>query len=69
MANKEIALEKIYTLTEAAEYLRVSERTVLRWIKETGDKQIPAVKIGGRWNFKESDIVAFVNRRSNTGNK
>jgi PTS system nitrogen regulatory IIA component len=43
----------ILTLKELAEYLRVTERTILRMLK---DGKITGSKIGGQWRFNGSQI-------------
>ena len=51
---------RLYTIAELAEALRVTTRTVRRWI-EGGD--IAAYKFGRQWRFTQEDIDAFVQRR------
>lgn len=41
-------------------YLRVTPRTIYRLI-QTGD--LPAVRIGGQWRFRRSDLDAWLNRQ------
>lgn len=43
----------ILTLPEAADFLRVSERTIYR-LSQAG--KLPAIKIGGQWRFRKEDI-------------
>jgi excisionase family DNA binding protein len=45
--------EKIMTLEEVAEYLRVKPQTIYTWAQE---KKIPAAKLGKEWRFKKSMI-------------
>jgi excisionase family DNA binding protein len=45
--------DKIMTLEEVAEYLRVKPQTIYTWAQE---KKIPAAKIGKEWRFKKSMI-------------
>jgi len=45
--------EKIMSLAEVAEYLRLSERTLYRMVKA---KEVPAIKVKRRWRFKKSLI-------------
>ncbi|NLJ49785.1 MAG: helix-turn-helix domain-containing protein [Candidatus Atribacteria bacterium] len=49
------------TIKEVADYLRVSERSVLRYI-EAG--RLKAIKVG-YWRVKESDLQKFINQNSN----
>ena len=58
-------MEKLLTLTETAEYLRVSERSVLRYIKAG---RLRASRIG-QWRIKESDLEKFLKENSNTKKK
>src|SRR5258708_15705943 len=53
--------EKMYTVQEVAQQLRVSERTVRNWI-EQGD--LIAFSIGKRgYRIGESDLIPFIGRR------
>jgi excisionase family DNA binding protein len=45
--------DKIMTLEEVAEYLRVKPQTIYTWSQE---KKIPAAKLGKEWRFKKSMI-------------
>jgi excisionase family DNA binding protein len=45
--------DKIMTLEEVAEYLRLKPQTIYTWAQE---KKIPAAKIGREWRFKKSII-------------
>lgn len=47
--------EELWTPKEVADYLKVTERTVYRWI---GDGALPAFKIGRQWRIKDSDVKA-----------
>ena len=58
MNNK---VDKLLTIEEVAEFLRVSTRTVIRYI-ESG--KLRASKIGG-WRIKESDVQLFLEETSN----
>lgn len=50
-------MDKIYTLQETADLLKVSTRTVLRYIK---DRKLKATKIG-QWRIAESALNKFLN--------
>jgi len=56
---------KLLTIEEVAEILRVSTRSVTRYI-ESG--RLKASKIGV-WRIKQSDLDAFLNQTSNIKNK
>ncbi len=53
--------EKLFTIQEVAKRLRVSKRSVTRYIKS---KRLRAVKIG-QWRIKERDIERFLSANSN----
>lgn len=52
--------DEILTISEIAQYLRVSERTVYDWAQKG---EIPAGKIGTAWRFKRSEVEQWVNAR------
>jgi len=58
-------MDKLLTLKEVAKYLRVSERSVLRYI-EAG--KLKATKIG-YWRIKESDLGKFLKENLNVKRK
>ena len=45
--------DKIMTLEEVAEYLRLKPQTIYTWAQE---KKIPAAKLGKEWRFRKSVI-------------
>lgn len=53
-------MEKLYTVKEVAEYLRVSTRTIMNLIK---NEHIKGVKIGNRWKFTETDIKNLIDKK------
>ena len=48
------------TTDEVLGYLKVNSRTIYRLIK-TGD--LPAVRVGRQWRFRQNDVDAWLNRR------
>ena len=58
-------MDKLLTIKEVARYLRVSERSILRYI-ETG--RLRAFRIG-QWRIKEEDLEKFLNKYSNLRNR
>ena len=52
--------ENIYTVQEVAEWLKVTDQSVRRWIKVG---TLPAAKIGHDWRVHESDVVKFIEER------
>lgn len=61
--NKNV--DKLLTIDEAAEILRVSTRSIVRYI-ESG--RLVASKIGV-WRIKESDLRGFLDKTSNSNKK
>ena len=58
-------MEKLFTLKETAKILRVSERTIMRYLKSG---ELKASKLG-QWRIKESDLEKFLNKSSNAKRK
>jgi len=58
-------INKLLNIEEVAKMLRVSTRTIIRYI-ESG--KLKASKIGV-WRIKESDVHLFLEETSNTKNK
>jgi excisionase family DNA binding protein len=50
--------DKIMTLEEVAEYLRLKPQTIYTWAQE---KKIPAAKLGKEWRFRKSMIDQWFN--------
>jgi len=57
--------DRLLTIREVADYLRVSERSILRYI-EAG--RLKASKVGW-WRVKQSDLDDFLKKTSNLNNK
>lgn len=55
--------DKLLTIKEVADFLRVSERSVLRYI-EAG--RLTAAKVGN-WRIKQSDLEKFLEKTSSKG--
>ena len=58
-------MDKLLTIKEVAKYLRVSERSVNRYI-EAG--RLRASRIG-QWRIKQSDLNKFLKKYSNVKTK
>ena len=59
-------MEKYYTVADLTQMLNVCEKTIFRMIKHKDrSKQLPAVKVAGKWLIKESDLRDYLNRRAN----
>lgn len=54
-------VDKFLTIKEVAKRLRVSERSVMRYIK---GKKLLASKMG-QWRIRESDLDSFFKKHSN----
>jgi excisionase family DNA binding protein len=48
------------TIPDAAEHVRVSVKTIRRWIS-SGD--LPAAKLGFQWRIRPQDLTRFVRDR------
>ena len=58
-------MEKLLTLKETAKILRVSERTIMRYLKSGKLKASKA----GQWRIKQSDLNNFLEKYSNVKRK
>jgi len=54
-------MEKLLTLKETAKVLRVSERTIMRYLKSG---KLKASRVG-QWRIKQSDLNKFLEKYSN----
>lgn len=50
---------KVYTITEVADILKVTKRTIYNYI-EAG--QLKATKVGREWRIRHEDIQAFLSK-------
>jgi excisionase family DNA binding protein len=51
-------MEKLITIDELAQYIRVSPRTLYRMLDEG---ELPfAIKLKGSWRFREGDVQAWL---------
>ena len=55
-------MQKLMTIKEVADYLRLSRVTVY---KMTRQGKIPALKIGKQWRYNRSEIDSWVKQKSN----
>jgi excisionase family DNA binding protein len=60
----QVVEETYYTLREVAEKLRVSRRTVYRWVQA---RELPAYKLGGEFRITERDLERFLKARRTLG--
>ena len=52
--------DEIMTVTEVAQYLKISEMTTYKFVQEG---KIPAFKIGRHWRVKRSDLSEFIEKQ------
>ena len=52
--------EQLLTIADAAELLRVSEKTIRRWIKA---RELTAAQLGNQWRSRPRDLDLFVRER------
>ena len=55
--NKE---DEIMTISEVAEYLKISEVTTYKFVQ---DGKIPGFRIGRHWRIKRCDLAAFIEKQ------
>jgi len=60
--EKVAPMEKLLTLEEVADYLRLSKDTVYR-LANTG--KIPASKVGSQWRFRREDVDQWLEKNKN----
>ena len=58
-------MDKLLTLKETAKVLRVSERTIMRYLKSG---KLKASRVG-QWRIKQSDLNKFLEKYSNVKRK
>jgi excisionase family DNA binding protein len=58
-AKRKVEVGEVYTLREAAEYLRVGYSTMLRWVKHG---TFPAFKVGKFWRVYGRDLLTLDQR-------
>lgn len=56
-------MQRLMTIREIADYLRLSKVTVY---KMTRQGKIPALKIGKQWRYNKSEIDSWVKQKSNS---
>lgn len=57
-------MNELLTVAEAADYFRVSERTVYNLVRSG---ELPAIKIGASWRIPLADLSRLSNRRPPQG--
>ncbi len=62
VVDKVRRMEKLMTLEEVADYLRLSKDTVYR-MANTG--KIPASKVGNQWRFRKEDVDQWLEKNKN----
>ena len=54
-------MTELMTVEEVADYLRVTEKTIYRLLKQG---KIPAVKVGRQWRFEKAKIDEWLHQSS-----
>ena len=57
--------EKLYTVKETAEILKVSERTIFRYFQPDYKYHLKAFKVGREWRVREPDLIEFIKGEAN----
>ncbi len=57
--NDNMSDNEIMTVSEVAEYFKISEVTTYKLVQEG---KIPAFKIGRHWRVKRSDLTEFIEK-------
>ncbi|MDD3049444.1 MAG: helix-turn-helix domain-containing protein [Bacilli bacterium] len=55
-------MDELYTVEQAAEYLKVSSKTIRRLIKS---EKLLASKVGGAWRIRKNDIENYLDETRN----
>ena len=56
--------DEIFTVAQAAEYLKVCNKTILRLIKS---QKLTASKVCGHsWRIKKEDLIEYLSKTQNT---
>ncbi|HEY2918206.1 MAG TPA: helix-turn-helix domain-containing protein [Candidatus Binatia bacterium] len=58
--ERELESLRLLTLSEAAQMLHVSTRTLQRMIRKN---DLPAFKVGGQWRVRESQLAEWIRFR------
>ena len=62
--ERELENLRLLTLSEAAQMLHVSTRTLQRMIRKN---DLPAFKVGGQWRVRETQLRQWVEDRESSG--
>lgn len=57
-------MDELWDVKAVARYLKLTERTVYEKARRGA---LPALRVGGRWRFREADIEAWLDARAATG--
>lgn len=58
--------DEMLTVSQAAKYLKVCDKTILRLINT---KKITASKVGNRWRIKNTDIDKYIRDTANSSDR
>ena len=62
VGDKVRRMEKLMTLGEVADYLRLSKDTVYRM---ANNGKVPAAKVGIQWRFRKEDLDQWLEKNKN----
>lgn len=57
---KPIPPEQLMTIGQVADFCRVSNKTIRRWIKAG---ELPAAQLGNQWRIRPNDLNLFIRAR------
>jgi excisionase family DNA binding protein len=57
-------LENLWTTEQLAEYLKVHEMTIYKLLQA---EEIPAIKVGKKWRFRQTTIDRWLSERETCG--
>jgi len=60
------AKDELLTAAETCRYLKISPRTLYRYIQ---DRRMPAFKLGKEWRFVRSDLQQWIRSRATARRK
>ncbi len=56
--------DTLLNVQQVAEYLQLNLSTVYQWAQQG---RLPAIKLGGRWRFRRTDIEAWLDAQTRYG--
>ncbi len=56
--------QRLWTAREVAQFLKVHEKTLLRWVRS---RRFPCIHVGTRLRFDSSDVFRWISARKEGG--